>query len=93
MNSILIETKLKELDKREMFIRSADFLSDDDKQALKQIEQEKTDLKNKIKQELETLDKKESRILFGVSVLTENERVEVNLIHMKQRKLKKLLEV
>lgn len=92
MNSILIETKLKELNNREMFINSADFLSNDDKQALKQIEQEKTDLKNKIKQELETLDKKESRILFGVSVLTENERVEVNLIHMEQRKLKKLLE-
>lgn len=92
MNSILIETKLKELNNREMFINSADFLSNDDKQALKQIGQEKTDLKNKIKQELETLDKKESRILFGVSVLTENERVEVNLIHMKQRKLKKLLE-
>lgn len=92
MNSILIETKLKELNNREMFINSADFLSNDDKQALKQIEQEKTDLKNKIKQELETLDKKESRILFGISVLTENERVEVNLIHMEQRKLKKLLE-
>lgn len=92
MNSILIETKLKELNNREMFINSADFLSNDDKQALKQIEQEKTDLKNKIKQELETLDKKESRMLFGVSVLTENERVEVNLIHMEQRKLKKLLE-
>ena len=92
MNSIFIETKLKELNNREMFINSADFLSNDDKQALKQIEQEKTDLKNKIKQELETLDKKESRILFGVSVLTENERVEVNLIHMEQRKLKKLLE-
>lgn len=92
MNSILIETKLKELNNREMFINSADFLSNDDKQALKQIGQEKTDLKNKIKQELETLDKKESRILFGVSVLTENERVEVNLIHMEQRKLKKLLE-
>ena len=92
MNSILIETKLKELNNREMFINSADFLSNDDKQALKQIEQDKTDLKNKIKQELETLDKKESRILFGISVLTENERVEVNLIHMEQRKLKKLLE-
>ena len=92
MNSILIETKLKELNNREMFINSADFLSNDDKQALKQIGQEKTDLKNKIKQDLETLDKKESRILFGVSVLTENERVEVNLIHMEQRKLKKLLE-
>ena len=92
MNSIFIETKLKELNNREMFIRSADFLSNDDKQALKQINEEKADLKNKIKQELETLDKKESRILFGVSVLTENERVEVNLIHMEQRKLKKLLE-
>lgn len=92
MNYTSIETKLKELNNREMFINSADFLSNDDKQALKQIEQEKTDLKNKIKQELETLDKKESRMLFGVSVLTENERVEVNLIYMEQRKLKKLLE-
>ena len=92
MNSIFIETKLKELNNREMFIRSADFLSNDDKQALKQINEEKAELKNKIKQELETLDKKESRILFGVSVLTENKRVEVNLIHMEQRKLKKLLE-
>ena len=92
MNYISIETKLKELNNREMFIRSADFLSNDDKQALRQINQERADLKNKIKQELETLDKKESRILFGVSALAENERVEVDLIHMEQRKLKKLLE-
>ena len=92
MNSTFIETKLKELNNREMFIRSADFLSNDDKQALRQIKQERADLKNKIKQELETLDKKESRILFGVSALTENERIEVELIHMEQRKLKKLLE-
>lgn len=91
MNIESIRKQLDRLNEREFGINMADFLTQSDKEALHIIENERADIKKKIQNRLETLNRKESSVLFNGVHLSADDHVELNRIHDEQKELKELL--
>lgn len=91
MNIESIRKQLDKLNEREFGINMADILTQSDKEALHIIENERADIKKKIQNRLETLNRAESSLLFNGVHLSADDHVELNRIHDEQKELKELL--